>query len=100
MTVHSKVDGGRSADHRRVLISALLVTPAGERRIMIRDISPKGAHVTSRERIPHSCDAILKRGPLFAAARVVSESDGEVALQFYRELSDEEIERALFRAGD
>lgn len=100
MTIHSKVDAGRTADHRRVLIAGLLVTPAGDRRIMIRDISPTGAHVTSREKIPLACDAILKRGPLFAAARVLSEDDGEVALQFYRELSDEEIERALFRVGD
>jgi hypothetical protein len=37
----------------------------------------------------------LRRGPLFAAARVVSENGDEASLHFYRELSDDEIERAL-----
>jgi hypothetical protein len=62
---------------------------------MIRDISPAGAQVTSREKIPNGCDAILKRGSLFAAARVAAVNGDEAALNFYRELSDDEIERAL-----
>jgi hypothetical protein len=95
MSIHSKVGTDRATEHRRVLISGLLVTPAGDRRVMIRDISPSGAQVTSREKIPNGCDAILRRGPLFAAARVVSENGDEASLHFYRELSDDEIERAL-----
>jgi hypothetical protein len=99
MSIHSKVGTGRAADHRRVLISGLLVTPAGDRRVMIRDISPTGAKVTSREKMPNGCDAILKRGPLFTAARIASVNGDEATLQFYRELSDEEIERALMSAA-
>lgn len=95
MSIHSKVGTDRATEHRRVLISGLLVTPAGDRRVMIRDISPIGAQLTSREKIPNGCDAILKRGPLFAAARVASVNGDEASLHFYRELSDEEIERAL-----
>jgi len=37
----------------------------------------------------------LKRGPLFVAARVASVNGDEASLHFYRELSDDEIERAL-----
>jgi hypothetical protein len=95
MSIHSKVGASRTPDHRRVLISGMLVTPAGDRRVMIRDISPSGAQVTSREKIPNGCDAILKRGPLFAAARVASVNGDEATLDFYRDLSDDEIERAL-----
>jgi hypothetical protein len=99
MSIHSKVGTGRTADHRRVLIAGMLVTPAGDRRVMIRDISPAGAQVTSREKIPNGCDAILKRGSLFAAARVASVNGDEASLDFYRELSDDEIERALMAAA-
>jgi hypothetical protein len=99
MSVHSKVKAARSADHRRVLISGMLVTPAGDRRVMIRDISPSGAQVTCREKLPHNCDVLLKRGSLFAAARVAEVTGDEAALHFYRELSDEEIERALLSGG-
>ena len=100
MSIHSKVGTDRSAEHRRVLIAGLLATPVGDRRVMIRDISPTGAQVTSREKLPTGCDVVLKRGSLFAAARVASVSGDEATLRFYRELSDDEIERALFRAGD
>lgn len=95
MSVHSKLESARPADRRRVLISGLLVTPAGDRRVMIRDISPTGAQVTCREKLPGSCDVLLKRGSLFVAARVTSADGDEAALRFYRELSDDEIERAL-----
>jgi hypothetical protein len=99
MSVHAKVGSQRSTDHRRVLISGLLVTPAGDRRVMIRDISPTGAQVTCREKLPSHCDVILKRGSLFAAARLDETGDGEASLRFYRELTEEEIERALFSGG-
>jgi hypothetical protein len=62
---------------------------------MIRDISSTGAQVTCREKLPNSCDVLLKRGSLFVAARVTDAKADEASLHFYRELSDEEIERAL-----
>jgi hypothetical protein len=95
MSVHSKLESARPADHRRVLISGTLVTPAGDRRVMIRDISPTAAQVTSREKLPANCDVLLKRGSLFVAARVTQANGDEASLHFYRELSEEEIERAL-----
>jgi hypothetical protein len=99
MTIHSKVEEARSTEHRRVLIAGMLVTPAGDRRVMIRDISPTGAHVTCREKLPNNCDVLLKRGSLFAAARMSAVNGDEAELRFYRELSDEEIERALLSGG-
>jgi hypothetical protein len=100
MTVHSKVESARSADHRRVLISGVVVTPAGDRRVMIRDISPSAAQVTSRDKLPGNCDVLLKRGELFVAARV-AEVSGEMArLYFYREISADEIERALLSGAN
>jgi hypothetical protein len=99
MSVHSKVKSARQADHRRVLIAGTLVTPAGDRRVMIRDISSTGAQVTCREKLPGNCDVLLKRGSLFAAARVAEISGDEAGLRFYRELSDDEIERALMSGG-
>lgn len=98
MSVHSKVEKPRS-EHKRVLISGVLVTPAGERRITIRDISPTGAQVACREKLPSNCDVLLKRGDLFAAARVAALNGGEASLRFYRELSPDEIERALLTAA-
>ena len=62
---------------------------------MIRDISPAGAHVTCREKLPSNCDVLLKRGSLFAAARLTAVSGDEASLRFYRELSNDEIEGAL-----
>jgi hypothetical protein len=41
--------------------------------------------------VPPECDAILRRGPLFAAVRVVSVKDNEAQLKFYRQLSLDEI---------
>jgi hypothetical protein len=99
MSVHSNVGSTRSADHKRVLISGMLMTPAGDRRVMIRDISSTGAQVTCREKLPANCDVLLKRGSLFAAARLAEVSGDEASLSFYRELSDDEIERALLTGG-
>ncbi len=95
MSIHSKVEEARPTEHRRVLIAGMLVTPAGDRRIMIRDISPVGAQVTCREKFPSNCDVLLKRGSLFAAARMIAVNGDEAELRFYRELTEDEIERAL-----
>jgi hypothetical protein len=66
---------------------------------MIRDISSTGAQVTCREKLPNSCDVLLKRGSLFAAARMAAVNGDEAELRFYRELSADEIERALLSGG-
>jgi hypothetical protein len=45
--------------------------------------------------VPSDCDAIFRRGSLFAAARVSWVRGGEIGISFYRELSSEEVEASL-----
>jgi hypothetical protein len=45
--------------------------------------------------VPSDCDAIFRRGSLFAAAHVSWVRGGEVGISFYRELSPEEVEASL-----
>ena len=83
----------------RVLMTATLMTPHGALSVRIRDISVAGAQVWAESELPNDCDAILKRGAFFAAARVVRDGDRTAALQFYRLLSDEELASAFQRSS-
>lgn len=76
-------------------MTGVLTTPAGTKRIRIKNISRTGAQVASDDHIPDNCDVLFKRGSLFAAARVAWVADGEAGLRFYRELSPEEVDGAL-----
>ena len=72
-----------------------LFTPDGVQRVLMRDVSQSGAQVSGDAAIPHSCDAIFKRGSLFVAARVVRSRAGVAGLRFYRDLTAAELD-ALF----
>jgi hypothetical protein len=85
----------RSVLRSRVLLTGTLMTPAGAVAVRIRDISKAGAQIWAASGIPSNCDAILKRGSIFAAARVVRSGEQTVGLQFYRQLSDEEFASAF-----
>ena len=79
-------------DHRtRVLMRGVLFAPAGAVMVWIRNISSDGAHVTADDPLPADCDVILKRGPIFAAARIASSDSTGAGLDFYRPLTDEEL---------
>lgn len=95
MTVHSEVAGARKPKPTRVLISCELLTPINTVRVTLRDISRTGAHVIGARTVPADCDAILRKGPLFAAVRVISVTDNEAQLKFYRQLSLAEIDAIL-----
>jgi hypothetical protein len=71
------------------------MTPEGAVSVRIRDISVTGAQIWAASGVPSNCDAILKRGSFFAAARVVRSGEQTVGLQFYRQLSDEEFASAF-----
>jgi hypothetical protein len=86
-----------AAPRSRVLMSATLMTPQGAVSVRIRDISVAGAEIWAESGVPSACDAILKRGSFFAAARVVRSGDRTAALQFYRLLSDHEFASAFQR---
>ncbi len=75
----------------RVLMSGTLFTHDGARKVIIRDLSNVGALVSADTKIPCDCDAIFKKGSVFAAARVAWSDGVKAGLFFYRELSDEDL---------
>ena len=85
----------RAVSRSRVLMTGTLMTPEGAVAVRIRDISVVGAQIWAPSPVPSNCDAILKRGAFFAAARVLRSSETTVGLKFYRELSDEEFASAF-----
>ena len=95
MTIHADVAGSRKPKPTRVLISCELLTPINTVRVTLRDISRTSAHVIGARTVPPDCDAILRKGTLFAAVRVTSVKDNEAQLKFYRQLSLAEIDAIL-----
>ncbi len=85
----------RAVSRSRVLMTGTLMTPEGAMAVRIRNISVVGAQIWAPSPVPSNCDAILKRGSFFAAARVLRSSDRSVRLQFYRELTDMEFASAF-----
>jgi len=67
------------------------MTPVGSHQVTIRDISSTGARVFAAESILANCDAVLKRGSLFAAAQIAWSHNREAGLCFYRELTPAEV---------
>jgi len=76
----------RAVERRRVLLTGTLMTPEGAVQVRVRDISPAGAQIWSERPIRAGCDAVYKRGSLFAAARVVWSDEHYAGLSFYREV--------------
>ena len=74
-----------------VLMTGTLFTHDGARKVIIRDLSNVGALVSAETKIPSDCDAILKKGSVFAAARVAWSDGSKAEVQFYRELSDDDL---------
>jgi hypothetical protein len=92
-----EAESDREFPRSRVLMTATLMTPEGAVSVRIRDISVAGAQIWAESPVPTDCDAILKRGSFFAAARVVRSGERTAALQFYRRLSDQEFASAFQR---
>lgn len=85
----------REFPRSHVLMNAVLMTPVGAVSVRIRDISVTGAQIWAESQVPVDCDAILKRGPFFVAAKVVRSGERNFGLQFYRQLSGEEFASAF-----
>lgn len=94
-TAAKKVQPANKAGRKRVLIRATVYAPEGPFTVWIRDISNGSAQVTSETRLPVGCDVIVKRGPLFAAASIAKSDASGSVLEFYRDLSADEIESVL-----
>lgn len=85
----------RAGKRSRLVLTATVMTPYGAYNVRIRDLSESGAQVCGSHRLPSNCDAVLKRGHLFAAARIVWSSEKEAGLRFYRTLEPEELDAKL-----
>lgn len=85
-------ESARGVKRTRVLMTGTLLTPKCAHKVVIRDVSPTGAQVSAPDVIDANCDAILKRGSLFAAARVAWTDGKEAGIRFYRELSPAEVD--------
>ena len=102
MSVHIPIGGKtspakapRQVRRARVLMSAVLHTSTGPKRVTVHDISRNGDQIASRDEIPNDCDVLFERGGVCAAARVIRVAKGEAGIRFYRELSAEEIDGTL-----
>ena len=92
MSAFSRVERSeQSGERKRVLLRGTVYEEAGARRVWVRDISRTGALVNSECPLAEDCDVILKRGPIFAAARVVWTKGTSAGLQFYRPLPDDKL---------
>lgn len=94
-TVAEEIVSTRRTKRTRVLMTGTLMTPYGAFKVRIRDISRTGAQIGAEAMVPPDCDAILKRGSLFAAARVSWSRGSEAGLRFYRQLEAEEVDSTL-----
>ena len=86
------------AARKRVLMTAALFTPEGTQKVRLRNTSASGAQVVLETPIQPGQDAILKRGSIFAAARVAWANNLEAGLEFYREEVNLEIRQLDQRA--
>jgi hypothetical protein len=82
----------RAPNRKRVLMNGTLFTPEGACKVLLRDISRTGAQVCTETPIASECDAVFKRGSVFAAARIAWSSPREAGLRFYRELTTDELD--------
>lgn len=95
MATAAPTDPASPTDRRtRVLMRGVVFAPSGAAMVWIRNISSEGALVTADDPLPAQCDVILKRGPIFAAARVTTSDRSGAGLEFYRQLDDQELASA------
>jgi hypothetical protein len=84
----------RAGQRKRVLMRGTVYTPDGASMVWIRDISSNGALVAGDDPLPSGCDAIFKRGAIFAAAHIAWSNETGAGLKFYRDLADCEVASA------
>ena len=89
----------RAGGRTRVLVTAQLFAPNGLQTVRVSDISGSGARVATEVRLPSHGDVIIKRGSLFAAARITWTEGKYAGLRFYRKLSVDELASIGNRTG-
>lgn len=85
----------RQSDRTKVFMRGVLVTAGGAQAVTIRDISRHGAKVFGRDHIPDTCDVMFRLKGIFAAARIAWSKDRQAGLNFYRELTPNELGATL-----
>jgi hypothetical protein len=80
-------------------MTAVLFTPDGAQNVRVQDLSAGGARLLTNAVVRDGCDAVFKRGELFAAARIAWSAKGSAGLTFYRELSELELDGAFNSSG-
>lgn len=88
----------RVSTRTRVLMTAILITPDGPQKVLVRDLSQDGAQIYADRRLSDGLDACFRRGGIFVAARVTWCSNYEAGLKFYRTLSASEVKAAFHAA--
>lgn len=80
----------RKAIRTRVLLKAKVLTNEGPVGVRIRDISPFGAQISTKQQLIRGTDLIFARGLIFVAAKVAWATDESAGIEFYRSLSEAE----------
>ena len=75
----------------RVLVTAKITSAPGSHSVLVRDISIKGAQIYTQSLVIGS-DGCFARGELFVAIHVVWFTRGGAGVQFYGQLSSQELE--------
>jgi hypothetical protein len=84
----------RKDQRTRVLMRGTIFSPDGAVVVKIREISQVGAHVCGEDPLPAECDVIFKRGTIFVAAHIRWSDRTGAGIEFYRNLTDEELQSA------
>jgi hypothetical protein len=76
----------RSAERKRVLIKARIISAEGSLQAWVRDLTDSGARISLDRKLHVDSDIIFERAPLFVAGRVAWSNCEEAGIEFYREL--------------
>jgi hypothetical protein len=78
-------------------MDGVVYTPRGAFKVRVRELSSLSAEIWSELPIESQCDAVFKKGPVFAAARVIWSNHRQARLRFYRDLDAKESAYLLNR---
>ena len=87
----------RTNSRSRVLMAGNVVTADGSHQVLLRDISRKGARICAGNKISAGQDAYLRRGSIFVVARIAWSKNNEAGLEFYRQMTRADLDRAFHR---
>lgn len=93
-SVAQNLEAPRKGSRTRVFMRGTVFTPVGASVVWIRDISNDGALVGGNDPMPPRGDIVFKRGDVFVAGFIAWANGNEAGVEFYRELTDAELDSA------